>query len=203
MAYTGLLGPSGTLAARKIKAPTAPFSWKVRNTTRWAFVFGWFANQLAKGLTLLTGIPTITSELRGKVIKADGRVIDYGTLGYRVVTNAGVAFLVDDWDDDSTDITDMDYHGMGTGSTAENAADTAIETEVETRNQGTATQPSANVLQSVGTVSATEARVIVEHGLLSASTSGTLWDRTLFSAINLANGDSIQFTYQCTLTAGS
>ena len=39
-----------------------------------------------------------------------------------------------------------------------------------------------------------------EHGIFSASSAGTLWDRTKFSAINLvgANGDGIQSTYDMT-----
>ena len=43
---------------------------------------------------------------------------------------------------------------------------------------------------------------IVEHGIFSqaATGGGTLLDRSVFSAINVASGDSIQFTYDLTLT---
>jgi len=44
---------------------------------------------------------------------------------------------------------------------------------------------------------------VTEHGLFNASSAGTLMDRTVFSAINVVNGDSIQFTYELTATAGS
>jgi hypothetical protein len=54
----------------------------------------------------------------------------------------------------------------------------------------------------VATFNFTSTLAITEWGLFSASTSGTLWDRRTFSAINVANGDSIQFTYTLTVPAG-
>jgi len=154
----------------------------------------------------MLGVLTAYGELRAVHVKADGTRIDRGLLGVRVVTDAGVAFLVDDWDDDTTDITTMNFHDSGTGSTAENASDTTLDTQAgpTTRATGTKSQPSANVLRSVGTINYTGSLAIVEHGLFNQSAQGgTLWDRTVFSAINVANGDSIEFTYDCTLTAGS
>ncbi|NIP93596.1 MAG: hypothetical protein GWO24_09115, partial [Akkermansiaceae bacterium] len=65
------------------------------------------------------------------------------------------------------------------------------------------TQPAYNQLQTVGTQSFTGSAAITEHGLLSVITegSGVLWDRHTFSAINVANGDSIQWTYTATINA--
>lgn len=168
---------------------------------------------IGQGIAKRCNLLSIGSSLRGVLCQRvgdsplnGGRMIDLGLLGCRVVTNAGVAFLVDDWDDDTTDITTMNFHDSGTGSTAEAAGDTALDTQAgpTTRATGTKSQPSANVLQSVGTIAYTGTLAIVEHGLFNQSAQGgTLWDRTVFSAINVGNGDSIQFTYQCTLTAGS
>jgi hypothetical protein len=62
------------------------------------------------------------------------------------------------------------------------------------------------VYRSVGTNTLDSGTpAVTEHGLFSASTTGTLLDRTVFAAINLigANGDSLQSTYSFTLTAGS
>lgn len=199
---------SGKLKAKVIRAPRAPWAWRIRNTIRWAYLWGWFVNLLARAFSALTGIPTLTAELRAVVIRADGQRINYGVLGYRVVTDAGVAFLVDDWDDDTTDITDMNFHASGTDNTAENSSDTALGAEATTvtdRATGSKDQPSANILRSIGTQSFTGAGAIVEHGLFSVVTesAGTLWDRTVFTVINVGNGDSIQWTYQCTLSSGS
>lgn len=223
------LAPSGELKAKLIRRKQTPriiqwaqqewkkselTRWKIRNTLRWSYLFGWFAQILARGLTNLTGIPTIISQLEAKLIKGDGTVIDYGIVSYRVVTSAGVNFLVDDWDANGQDISTMIYHGAGTGTNAEASGDTALQTESttalnpnSTRATGTGSQPSANIYRSVGTLTFDADAAITEHGLFSASGTGTgtLWDRSVFSAINVvgANGDSVQFTYSVTLTAGS
>lgn len=193
---------SGTLTTRVHRAPGPGLAWKLQNTLRPGFWAGSLNVALAKAFSKLTGIPTITSELIVQVTKADGRVINHGVVSRRVVTDAGVSFLCTDWLDGSTDISTFNYHGSGTGVGAESATDTALGTEVESRTAGTKTKPSAPQLRSVGTVSYTATRAVTEHGLFSASTVGTLWDRSVFTAINVVNGDSITFTYTVTVNSG-
>jgi hypothetical protein len=162
--------------------------------------------RMGVAITHTFGLLSCYGTLYARVLHADGSFTDYGAVGMRVVTDAGVAFLVDDWDDDTTDITTMNYHDSGTGGTAEAAGDTVLVTQAgpTTRATGTKSQPSANVLRSIGTIAYVSTLAITEHGLFNqAAQGGTLWDRTLFSVINVINGDSIQFTYDCTLTAGS
>lgn len=44
---------------------------------------------------------------------------------------------------------------------------------------------------------------ITEHGLFSAASAGTLWDRTVFAAVNLVAGsDSLQVTHTTTFPSG-
>lgn len=202
---------SGAIKTRLMRCPKAPLSWRLKNMLRWNFIKGYLAIQAAKFFSALTEIPTITSELQIRVRKASGEWIDYGVVCYRVVTDAGVAFLVDDWDGSVTDISNMNYHGVGTGTTAEAAGDTALVTESttalnpdNTRATGTRTQPAANQLRSVGTLTFDASAAITEHGILSqaATGGGVLWDRSVFSAINVASGDSIQATYTCTINSG-
>jgi hypothetical protein len=193
----------GSLSAKLIKGVTdAPLAWKLRNVARWGFIKGWLFWHLAWAFSRLTEIPTVVSSLSIRVRKANGEWIDYGTVCYRVVTDAGVAFIVDDMDNSTTDITTLNYHGVGTGGTAESAAQTALVTESttalnpdNTRATGTKTQPSANILRSVGTVTFDASAAITEHGIFSqaATGGGTLLDRSLFSAINVASADSINF----------
>jgi len=73
-----------------------------------------------------------------------------------------------------------------------------------TRATGTRSQPAANQYRSVGTVTFDAITAVTEHGILSqaATGGGVLWDRSVFTAINVASGDSIQFTYTCTVSAG-
>jgi hypothetical protein len=213
MINSGSIGPSGALSIQHIKGQqVAPWEWRLRNTLRPSYLFGWAAQQLAKGLTKLTGIPTITSKLSAKLVRADGTSVDYGVVSYRVVTAVGVAFLVDDWDNNGQDITTMNFHGCGTGTNAENSSDTTLQTESTTilnpnsvRSAGTRSQPSANVYRSAGTVTFDGAGAITEHGIFSDTDTGegVLWDRSVFSAINVVSTDSIVFTYDVTITAGS
>ena len=202
----------GSLSAKLIKgAVDAPLSWKLRNAARWSFLKGWLFWHLAHLFSRITEIPTVVSSLSIRVRKADGRWVDYGTVCYRVVTDAGVAFMVDDMDSSATDITTLNFHGVGTGVTAEAAAQTALVTESttvlnpdSTRATGTKSQPSANILRSVGTLTFDGSAAITEHGIFSqaATGGGTLLDRSLFAAINVAPADSIQFTYDLTFTSG-
>lgn len=164
---------------------------------------------VAAGVALghMFGVLTIYGTVSAKLIRADGSVLNFGAVGKRVVTDAGVAFLVDDWDLGSLNISDMNFHDSGIGVAGEVAGDTDLGTPAgpTTRATGTKSQPSANVIRSIGTIAYTGTLAITEHGLFNNATRGTdnLWDRTVFSAINVVNGDSIQFTYDCTLTAGS
>lgn len=136
---------------------------------------------------------------------------ELGLVSTRLITDAGVAFLVDDWDNNAQDLTTMNFHGCGTGAVAEAVADTALGAESttilnpdSTRATGTRSQPAANQYRSVGTLTFDGAGAITEHGLFSASATGTgtLWDRSTFGAITVASGDSIQFTYTCTVSSG-
>ena len=206
----GKAGMQGSVSARVIRgASNAPLTWKIRNWVRWSSLKGWLFWHLAFLFSRVTEIPTLVSSLSIRVRRANGQWVDYGTVCYRVVTNAGLAFIVDDMDNSATDITSLNYHGVGTGNTAEAAGDTALVTESttalnpdSTRATGTKTQPSSNVLRSVGTVTFDATAAIVEHGIFSqaATGGGTLLDRSVFSAINVASGDSIQFTYDLTFT---
>ena len=144
------------------------------------------------------------SRLTAVIKRRDGSEDDLGILSTKVVTTAFVEFLVDQLQSSTGEIASFSYHEMGTSSTAEAIGDTALVTAVETRANGTKTEgASANIYRSVGTVTATSARAIVEHGLFDAATAGNLMDRSVFTVINLGSGDAIQFTYELTVPAGS
>lgn len=162
----------------------------------------------------VTHIPVMTAygALYLDVIKKDGTKIHYGLAGTKVVTTVGVGYIVDAFQN-SVELEDMKFHGIGTGGTAENVSDTDIETELTTEYQTnntratgtTAEGASTNIYQTVATNTVDATAAIVEHGVLSNATvgSGVLLDRTVFTVINLGSGDSLQSTYELTLTAGS
>lgn len=133
----------------------------------------------------------------------DGEVEDLGLISTKVVTDAGVQAIVDAFQALFT-LSNFKYHASGTGTTAEAAAQTALVTEVATRSTGTTTEgASANIFRTVGTISYTSTLAITEHGVFSASSIGTMLDRSVFTAVNVVNGDAIEFTYELTLPSGS
>ena len=204
MSTIGRMGMAGALSMKVQRGPRAPLGWRLSNTLRFGYLRGWLAYHLAPVAARL-GFATMVGKLTAVLVKADGRTINYGVLGYRVVTNAFVAFVVDQLQTETSVFGDFKYHDSGVGTTAENATDTAMETtDEESRSEGTQTEgASANIYRSVGTISYTTTKAITEHGLFNTSDTATLMDRTVFSAVNVVSGDSIQFTYELTLTAGS
>lgn len=203
---------TGSLMAHKIVSPKAPAIWRLKNALRPAYVWGWLTVFFGRWFSRVTGIVTLTSELSiRKFDTLTQRWIDYGVVSKRVVTDAGVAFLAAYWIGGASNIQTMKYHACGTGTNAEAVGDTALQTESttilnpdSTRATGVMTNPTAPVVKSVGTVTFDGSGAITEHGLMSqaATGGGTLWDRSVFSAINVVNGDSIVFSYSLSLTSG-
>jgi len=196
-AIGGKLGFTGDLSIKKI-APKKPLLWKIKNLPNlWR---GWWKFQAASLLRLAY----LKGELRIKVFRHDGTIEDYGVVSLRVVTTAWVTAMATlMFDGSGPAATAYDYHDSGVGTTAENVSNTDIETtDGESRVAGTASNPAAGQYRNVGTISYTTTKAITEHGLFSASTGGTLLDRSVFSAINVVSGDSIQFTYTLSFSAG-
>lgn len=190
----------------------AGLPWAVRLRTLWlemALRLRLFIVGAWRGLHA-TGVFGV-GRLYASIIRADGQIEHLGLLSTKVITDAAVAYIVDDWDGGANTIDNFNYHGCGTGTTAEAAGDTALVTESttalnpdSTRATGTKSQPAANQMRSVGTVTFDASAAITEHGLFSqaATGGGTLFDRSVFAAINVVSGDSIQFTYTATLSSG-
>lgn len=147
--------------------------------------------------------PELMATLSAKLIHADGSVVDYGLVSVKKVTTAFRDYLVDSLQDSTTYPMDVfKYHASGTDATAEANTQTALIAEVETRVAGTQIEgATANIFKTVATITYTATRAIVEHGVLSASTVGTLMDRSVFSVINVVNTDQIEFTYELTTNA--
>lgn len=136
----------------------------------------------------------------------NGKVINRRRVLDRVVTNAFVNDIVDVLQGIAGSLGTINaykYHASGTGTTAEDIADTALAVEVGSRVVGTQVEGNANQYKSVATITYSGTYAITEHGLFNASTGGTLMDRTVFSPVNVISGDSIVFTFQISFNAGS
>jgi hypothetical protein len=169
--------------------------------------------QLARAMTRVTKIPHLAGALWGVVVRGDGSVENLGLMGLKVVTTAGVNFLVDALQG-TVEPEILRFHGYGTGSTAEASGDTALVTELTTEYNPNSTRPtgtlaegaSANIFRTVGVLTPDSgAPVLREHGIFSANAAGTLLDRTVFAAVTVdsGTGDSLTTTYELTLAAGS
>lgn len=158
-------------------------------------------------------VPTLFGALWVVKIGADGLLVDYGLASLRLVTNAGVNYLVDALQN-LVEAENLKFHALGTGTTAEAATDTALVTEWSSaeysggvRATGSLAEgASANIFKTVGTNTKANAgtSAVTEHGILSQAAlgGGTLLDRSVFSAINLAQNDALQTTYDLTLSSG-
>jgi hypothetical protein len=227
--------PAGTLDLQVVRARPEPAQWPERELSVAeigrhgmprrdlpAEVNAWRrANRphLARGLrTVLLArtlrLPHFYGQLFLTVIRADGTVENLGLASLRLVTTTGVRFVCDDFNASGTDVSNMKFHGIGTGATAEAVGDTALQTEITTQYstdnvRPTGTQASATVstnatYTTVGTVTVDATVAATEHGILSqaATGGGTLLDRSVFSVVNLASGDSLQATYVLTINSG-
>ena len=131
-----------------------------------------------------------------------------------MITTAGVVEVATRFAGTSAaSIANFNFHGIGTGGTAEATRLTALTTELttqyatnSTRPTGTQTNPgSTNIYQTTATIIPDSSVAITEWGLFAqaATGGGTMLDRKLFSVVNLnGTGDSIVPTYQLTLPAG-
>lgn len=140
----------------------------------------------------------------------DGRFDEADTVrGERknLIINTGESFLVDAWQN-LVELEIMRYHGAGVGTVAAAEADTGLGSELttqlnpdSTRATGTLAENATNIFESVGTLTVDAAVAVTEWGLFSQSATGggVLFSRVVFSAINLASGDSIQFTWRLTV----
>ncbi len=148
------------------------------------------------------------AELSAVIIRADGTVENLGVICKKKVLGVFVTDIVANLVTDTTAFGDYKYHRAGIATTAE-ANTQSISTfnftgcpTYATGTQvagGTATAPTYT---SVATISFTSTLAITEHGVFNSSGgSGVCMDRSVFSAINVVNGDSIQFTYVLTINA--
>jgi hypothetical protein len=146
-------------------------------------------------------------EMTGKLyarVWHDGKWRTLGLIAVKKVTTAFANYLVASLQNQTTSPIDVfKYHDSGTGSTAESNAQTGLITPCgEARDVGTQAQGgSANIYRSIATHTYSGGFAIVEHGLFSASSAGTLMDRSLFSAINVVATDKIEWTYELTVNA--
>lgn len=145
-------------------------------------------------------------------VDLQGNVHDLGLASCRVVTTAGVNFIVDAFQG-IVEPEIMRFHGVGTSSAAEAVGNTGLTTELTTQYSTSNTRPTgtlgelagnANVYETTATVGVSATVAITEHGILSQAAvgGGVLLDRSVFAAVNLLSGESLLATYDLTFPSG-
>lgn len=145
----------------------------------------------------------VNAELSIRVKQPNEDWDDLGVASRRLITTTGAGFIVDAFQN-LVELDAMNYHDSGTGTNAESAGDTGLQTPAgPARVTGTQSEGTSVQYKTVGVISYTSSLAITEHGIFSASTSGVLLDRSVFTAINVVNGSQIEFTYTLTVDTGT
>lgn len=120
-----------------------------------------------------------------------------------LVTNAGLALIAGRINGSGSPAA-ATYIAVGTGTTAAAATDTALVTETTTsglaRAVGTVSLVTTTVTNDTAQVtksfSVTGTVAVTESGVLNAASAGTLLCRQVFTAINVASGDTLDITWK-------
>lgn len=131
--------------------------------------------------------------------RADGSIKT--TRKQNLVVNAGIDFICDAMAKPSSRPNVLGWIAIGSGTSSAAAGNTALGTELD-RN-------TATYAHSGGTASFTMAATfgagegtgnVSEAGLLNAASSGTLFNRVVFTAIPKEAGDTLDITFTITFT---
>lgn len=135
-------------------------------------------------------------KLKGKLaIAINGDVVQEVD---NLVVTAGKGYVASRMKDATA--TAMSHMGIGSGSTAAAASDTALGTQLG-RVSLTSTSVSGAVVTYVATFAAgTGTGAVTEAGLFNAASGGTMLCRTVFSVVNKGSADSMTITWTVTVS---
>lgn len=132
------------------------------------------------------------------VVRGDDGAIKQEFTVPNLVVDTGLDYIASRMKDTSD--TAMTHMAVGTGTTAADAADTALETEAA-RETLTSTTVTSNAVAYVATFAAgTGTGALTEAAILNASSGGTMLCRTVFSVINKGASDSMTVTWTVTIS---
>jgi hypothetical protein len=140
----------------------------------------------------------IDGVLHGELIHADGTIEKVER--HNMIVDGGFDFICDVIGN-PTQPGAMGYIGVGTGTTASSASQTALGTELS-RNAATYTHTAGT---KVFTLSADfdegdATGAITEAAVFNAATNGTMLDRVVFDVINKGANDKFKATFEFTLS---
>lgn len=118
-----------------------------------------------------------------------------------LILNGGFDFIANAIGSSSSRPSVMSYTAVGTGTTAADATQTALVTELARKAATYAHTAGTKVFTMTTKFAAGEATgAITEAGICNASSGGTFLDRVTFAVINKASDDELTTNFQFTLS---
>ena len=142
-------------------------------------------------------------KLRGdvsiKLYDKDGNVKDSREITNLVVTS-GLTFICSRMAGTSPAV--MSFMGVGSGTTSPAAGQTALVSQLGSREALDSTNASANTIVFVCSLEAGEGTgAVSESAIFNAASSGTMLARVTFPVVNKQASDTMSITHTITLTA--
>jgi hypothetical protein len=146
------------------------------------------------------------TRMRGDVAivlkRNDGTIKDRREIK-NLVVNTGLAYIISRMVGTAKSV--MSHMGVGAGTTAAAAANTALESQLGSRVSLDSTTIAGSNNEKVVYVATFAAGVgtgaVTEAGVFNAGTSGDMLCRTVFAVVNKAADDTMEITWTITLTA--
>ena len=144
-----------------------------------------------------------TLKLRGdvsiKLYDKDGKIKDQREIT-NLVVNSGLAFICSRMAGTSPAV--MTHMGVGSGTTSAAAGQTALVSQLGSREALDSTNASANTIVFVCSLEAGDGTgAVSESGIFNAASSGTMLARVVFPVVNKQADDTMSITHTITLTA--
>jgi len=116
-----------------------------------------------------------------------------------LVVNAGLSFITSRMLNTSKAV--MSHMALGSGSTAANASDTSLGSQVGSREAlDSASETSTGVITFASTFEPGDATgALTEAGIFNASSGSDMLCRTVFSTVNKASTDTLAITWSITV----
>lgn len=116
-----------------------------------------------------------------------------------LIVDTGLNFICDRMKDDETAMTHM---ALGSGTTAPAAGNTALESQLGSREALDSSTVTNNQIVYISSFEAGDATgAVSEAGIFNAASGGTMLCRVTFSVVNKAADDVLSINWTITLTA--
>ena len=144
-----------------------------------------------------------TLKLRGdvsiKLYDKNGKIKDQREIT-NLVVNSGLAFICSRMAGTSPAV--MTHMGVGSGTTSAAAGQTALVSQLGSREALDSTNASANTIVFVCSLEAGDGTgAVSESAIFNAASSGTMLARVTFPVVNKQADDTMSITHTITLTA--